>query len=496
MKTLNLLAFDIGASNGRGIIGAFDGQKIELIPVGTFDNNFVQQGALGYWDYNSILNNLKGCFAAAKREGLSPDCFGVDTWGVDYGLLDENHNLIENPRAYRISTDEEMLAAWQKISKRELFDITGLAALNFNTVYQLYRRVMENDPALKKASALLFTPDLLGFGLSGEIKSEYTIASTSGLLDVKTGTWSQHILDTLGIPGKIFQPLDRPGTLRGSLKADIASELGLPRVAYAAVGGHDTASAVAAIPGTGDFAFCSSGTWSLFGVESDTPVLSDFVYESSFSNEGTVQGGFRPLKNIMGLWLAQECRRDWAKKTGETLDWEYIKAEAVKAEPFRSIIDPDYPAFYKAGDMPGKISEYCRATNQPVPETIGQFARAVYESLALRYRWAVERLGEMKGKPLTALNITGGGIQNLQLNQMAADSTGLVTTVGPIEGAAMGNALMQAVAMGEIKDLAQAREVVRASVETRVYEPKHTQAWDDAYGRMLRNAEKMNEVIG
>ncbi|MDI9521272.1 MAG: rhamnulokinase family protein [Bacillota bacterium] len=496
MKTLNLLAFDIGASNGRGIIGAFDGKKIELIPVGNFENNFVSQGAMGYWDYENILSNLKACFVNAKKEGLIPDCFGIDTWGVDYGLLDKDHKLIENPRAYRISTDEEMLAAWQKISKRELFDITGLAALNFNTVYQLYRRVLENDPALQQAETLLFTPDLLGYGLSGEIKSEYTMASTSGLLDVKTGNWSKRILNALDIPEKIFLPLDKPGTLRGSLKADLASEMGLPRVAYAAVGGHDTASAVAAIPGRGDFAFCSSGTWSLFGVESDTPVLSDFVYENSFSNEGTVQGGFRPLKNIMGLWLVQECRREWTKETGKKLDWEYIKAEAVKAEPFRSIIDPDYPAFYKAGNMREKIRDYCQKTGQPQPETIGQFARACYESLALKYRWAVERLGEMKGKPLSALNITGGGIQNLQLNQMAADSTGLVTTVGPIEGAAMGNALMQAVALGEISDLSQAREVVRASVETQVYEPNHTQAWDDAYGRMMDNAEKMKEDIG
>ena len=496
MKTLNLLAFDIGASNGRGIIGAFDGKKIRLIPVGNFENNFVSRGAMGYWDYENILNNLKICFVNAKKEGLTPDCFGIDTWGVDYGLLDKDHKLIENPRAYRISADEEMLAAWQKISKREMFDITGLAALNFNTVYQLYRRVMEHDPALKKAEALLFTPDLLGFGLSGEIKSEYTIASTSGLLDVKAGDWSRKILNALNIPDKIFQPLDKPGTLRGKLKANLASEMGLPQVAYAAVGGHDTASAVAAIPGSGDFAFCSSGTWSLFGVESDAPVLSDFVYENSFSNEGTVQGGFRPLKNIMGLWLVQECRRNWAEKTGKTLDWEDIKAEAAKSEPFRSIIDPDYPAFYKAGDMPEKIRAYCEKTNQPQPETVGQFARACYESLALKYRWAVERLGEMKGKPLSTLNITGGGIQNLQLNQMAADSTGLVTTVGPIEGAAMGNALMQAVALGEIRDLAQVREVVRASVETHVYEPRHTQAWDDAYGRMMDNAEKMKEDIG
>ena len=492
MKTLNLLAFDLGASNGRGIIGQFDGSKLKLVPAGHFDNNFTQQGEVCFWDYQHLLGSLKACFANAGQQGLTPDCFGIDTWGVDYGLLDQKDNLIENPLAYRMSSDREMLAAWAVVPKREMFSLTGIAALNFNTVYQLYRRVLEGDEALKKAASLLLMPDLLGFGLTDVKRSEYTMASTSGLLDVHSGSWSQEIISRLGIPKKIFLPIDMPGTLRGSLSSAIAKELDIPRVPYAAVGGHDTASAVAAIPGSGDFAFCSSGTWSLFGIESETPVLSDFVFNSNFSNEGTVQGGFRPLKNIMGLWLVQECRREWARQSGQTLDWEWIKAEAAKAQPLRSIIDPDYPAFYKAGDMPQKIRDYCARTHQPAPETIGQFARACYESLALKYRWAVERLGEMKGRPIKSLNITGGGIQNLLLNQMAADSTGLVTTVGPIEGASMGNALLQAVALGEIRDMNEAREIVRASVETRVYQPHRTDAWEEAYRVMLRNMEEID----
>lgn len=493
MKKLNLLAFDIGASNGRGIIGSFDGERISLTPVGGFDNNFIQDGPLAFWDYEHILDNLKACFSAAKRQGLAPDCFGVDTWGVDYGLLDKDGRLLENPRAYRMSSDREMHAAWEKLPKRAFFDITGIAALNFNTVYQLYRRVLEGDPALGKAETLLMMPDLLGYGLTGVKKNEYTDASTSGMLDVLGKGWSREIIETLGLPAKIFAEIDLPGSLRGSLKKELAEELGVHEVPFAAVGSHDTASAVAAIPGSGDFAFCSSGTWSLFGFESDKPVLSDFVFENNFSNEGTVQGGYRPLKNIMGLWLVQECRRDWAKKSGEApLDWEYIKAEAAKAAPFQSILDPDYPAFYKAGEMPEKIRAYCKKTGQKQPETIGEIARACYESLALKYRWAVERLAEMKGRPVTSLNIVGGGIQNLQLNQMAADSTGLPTTVGPIEGAAMGNALMQAIALGEIKDLAEAREVVRRSVKTRVYEPRRSAAWDEAYGRMLQNMKEFS----
>lgn len=493
MKHLNLLAFDIGASNGRGIIGRFDGKTISLHPAGFFDNNFVQEGKLGHWDYPHILNSLIDCFQKSKDMGMAPDCFAVDTWGVDFGLLDKQGQLIENPRAYRVSEDREMLAAWEVIPKKELFDATGIAANNYNSIYQLYRRVMDDDKALRQAETLLFMPDLLAYGLSGAKYNEYTIASTSGLLDVHSKTWADDIIRRLGIPRKIFSGIVMPGTITGSLKPELARQLDLPGVPLAAVGGHDTASAVAAIPGSGDFAFCSSGTWSLFGIETEEPVLSDFVYNSNFSNEGTVQGGYRPLKNIMGLWLVQECRREWARRDGFTMDWEDIKAQAMRAPSLQSIIDPDYPDFYKAGDMPGRIRQYCSLTGQPQPETVGEFARCVYESLALKYRWAVDRLSEMKGRPIKSLNITGGGIQNLQLNQMAADSTGLVTTVGPIEGASMGNALLQAVALGEIKDLNEARQVLRASVETRVYEPRHTQAWDDAYGKLLRNMELLKE---
>lgn len=493
MKTLNLLAFDIGASNGRGIIGRFDGKTMQLHNAGYFDNNFAEKDGLCRWDYGRILCSMKEVFPKAKALGFSPSCFGIDTWGVDYGLLDGEGRLTEDPRAYRSSCDAEMKAAWEKVSRRELFDRTGIAALNFNTVYQLYRRVMDQDPALKKARALLFMPDLLGWSLTGVKRSEYTIASTSGLLDVRTRNWAYDLMERLSIPAGIFMPLDMPGTLRGTLLPQVAEELGLPRIPCAAVGGHDTASAVAAIPGTGDFAFCSSGTWSLFGMETDSPVLSDFVFDSNFSNEGTVQGGFRPLKNIMGLWIVQECRREWARETGQTLDWEDIKAQAALARPFQCVIDPDYPEFYKAGGMPGKIRAYCRKTGQAEPEGVGEIARTVYESLALKYRWAVERLGEMKGKPIRSLNMTGGGIQNLLLNQMAADSTGLPVTTGPVEGAAMGNALLQAIALGEIKDLAQAREVVRASVETRQYEPRRTALWDEAYQKMLENMEALKD---
>lgn len=489
MKTTDLLAFDIGASNGRGIIARFDGERITLHRVGGFENNFIPQGSLGHWDFHHIFQELKACFQKARQQGFEPACFGIDTWGVDYGLVNGAGELIENPRAYRCATDAEMEAAWQKVGRKRMFEHTGIAALNFNTVYQLYRRVLQGDEALKKARALLMMPDLLGYYLTGEIATEYTNATTTGLLDVRTQKWSREIMEALGIPMEILTPIDRAGTLRGKLKAGIAQSLGVPQVAYAAVGTHDTASAVAAIPGEGNFAFCSSGTWSLFGVETNEPVLSDFVYNANFSNEGTVQGGFRPLKNIMGLWLIQECRRVWTKETGKEYTWPEIQAMARAAPPLESIVDPDEPRFFTAGQMPQKIQDYCRETGQEVPGSIGEIARCVYESLALKYRWAVERLGEIRGGGIKSLNIVGGGIQNPLLNQMAADATGLPTTVGPIEGAALGNALMQAQALGLVKDIGEARALARASVETTCYEPNTTPQWADAYGKLQRLME-------
>lgn len=484
MKAIELLAFDIGASNGRGIIGRFDGERIRLHSLGHFGNHFTQQGELAHWDTDHILREIKRCFALAKAQGFEPSCFGIDTWGVDYGLLDSAGLLIEPPRAYRCAKDSHMQAAWERIDKRGLFDISGIAALSFNTIYQLYRRVLEDDPALRQAETLLMMPDLLGYLLTGEKLSEYTNASTTGLMDVRSRGWSGRILRALDIPEKLFTAIDTAGSLRGALRPDIARELGVAPIPFAAVGTHDTASAVAAIPGQGDYAFCSSGTWSLIGIENDKPLMGELAYQANFSNEGTVQGGFRPLKNIMGLWLIQECRREWTGQ-GQSLTWDEIVAQARQAPALRSIVDPDDPPFFEAGDMPGKLRAHCRRTHQPEPQSIGEIARCVYESLALKYRWALERLGTMRGRPITSLNITGGGIQNRLLNQMAADATGLPTTVGPIEGAALGNMLMQALALGLVKDHAEARELGRASVETEVYEPRRSAAWEDAYGRLL-----------
>lgn len=488
MAKLNLLALDYGASNGRGIIGQFDGKRIALHEVHRFENAAEKRGALLYWDIMRLYGEAKHALSSAHAKGLAPDAFGIDTWGVDYGLLDKNGQLLDGVRSYRNAVDADMEPLWSSMGRRALFDKTGVAHLCFNTVYQLFRRAREEGSALMRAETLLFLPDLLAYFFTGAKAAEYTFATTSMLYDPRARGWCGNILSALGLDAGLFPTVEYPGRVRARLKADVAAELGLPQIPFAVVGEHDTASAVAAIPGSGSFAFCSSGTWSLFGVETDTPVLTDAVYEANFSNEGTVQGGFRPLKNIMGLWIMQECRRDWQRQ-GESIGWDDIVRAAERAAPLRSIVDPDYAAFFTAGGMVEKLQKYCIRSGQPVPESIGEIARCVYESLALKYRWALTRLEEIKGEPIMALNIVGGGIQNRLLNQMAADATGRPVVTGPAEGAAMGNILMQAVALGELTGIEDARAVVRNSVETKEYLPRQTQAWQDAYGKLLQLME-------
>ena len=486
MKTLNLLAFDLGASNGRAILGRFDGDKLEMRELHRFENNFIEMNGVFYWDLPYLFNQLKLGLLAFKQLDLGDlDCCGIDTWGVDYGLLDKNGHLLGNPRAYRMSVDEDMRRVWQTVPMETLFERTGIATMNFNTIFQLARRKAEGDVALQNAETMLFTPDLLGYFLTGAKANEYTMATTSMLYNPTTKDWDWETIRSLGLPEKIFAPIDQAGTVRGHLRPELCEELGINAAAFAAVGTHDTASAVAAIPGSGSFAFCSSGTWSLFGVETDEPILSPEVRDANFSNEGTNQGGFRPLKNIMGLWLIQECRRDWIKQ-GENLSWNDIVVEAQKAEPLRSIIDPDYGEFFSGGSMEKKIQAYCERTGQPVPRMVGEVARCIYESLALKYRWALERLEEIKGKRIDTLNIVGGGIQNKLLNQMVADSLNRPVITGPVEGAAIGNLLTQAMALGAVKDIDDLRRVVRNSEDVHEYTPNHTPEWEVAYQKLLK----------
>ena len=484
MKPIRLLAFDLGASNGRAVLGAFDGARIALDEVHRFDNPMVEQNGLYYWDALGLYRNLKESFLKLKHDGMEVDCFGIDTWGVDFGLIDKNGALLGNPRCYRNGTEEGMARVHGVVPQSTLFSRTGIASMPFNTVYQLYARVQEGDPALSSAKTLLFSPDLYGYFFTGEQQTEYSIATTSMLYDGENRRWDEETMRALKIPANLFTSVDFAGTLRGSIRPAVAEELGISRVPFAAVGSHDTASAVAAIPGEGSFAFCSSGTWSLFGVETEKPVKTDAVFRANFSNEGTVQGTFRLLKNIMGLWLVQECRRDWQKQ-GKFLSYDEIDEQARQSKGLRSIIDTDNTSFYAAGNMQRKIQDFCARTNQPVPETVGEVARCIYDSLALKYRYALETLETFSGTRIDQLNIVGGGTKNKLMNQLAADATGRTVVAGPVESACVGNLLMQAVALGELGGVEDARAVVRASFVTETYESHRTQAWEDAYSKLL-----------
>ncbi len=485
-KVRNLLAFDLGASNGRAILGQFDGEKITMTELHRFENNYIEMGGIFYWDTPYLFNQLKQGLLAFQQGGYGDlDAFGIDTWGVDYGLLDKNGHLAGIPRSYRLGTQEDIDAVKAKIPEQVLYSRSGIdTSLAFNTLYQLYRRKREDDVALQVADTMLLTPDLLGYFLTGAKGTEYTIATTTQLYNPTTKDWDWETIDELELPRKIFTKIDKTGTIRGYLRPELCQELGLNPAAFVAVGSHDTASAVAAIPGSGSFAFCSSGTWSLFGAEMDTPDLRPEAAAAGFSNEGTIQGGFRPLQTIIGMWIIQECRRDWMKN-GVNVSWDGVVNQARAAEPFRSIINPDSPEFYAGGNMEQKIQDFCRRTNQPIPETVGQIARCVYESLALKYRYALEGLEKMKGQRIDSLNIVGGPINNRFLNQLIADSLNREVITGPVEGAAIGNLLTQAMALGDITDLDHLRQIVRNSETVETWTPNHTEQWEQAYQKLL-----------
>ena len=474
-KIRNMIAFDLGASNGRAILGQFDGEKITMKELHRFENNYIEMNGVYYWDTPYLYNQLKQGLLAFKQGNYGAlDSFGIDTWGVDYGLLDKNGHLAGVPRSYRLGTQEDIDAVKAKIPADTLYSRTGIdTTLTFNTLYQLYRRKREGDVALENADTMLLTPDLLGYFLTGAKGTEYTIATTTQLYNPTTRDWDWKTIDELGLPRHIFTRIDPTGTIRGYLRKELQEELGLNEAAFVAVGGHDTASAVAAIPGTGSFAFCSSGTWSLFGAEMDKPDLSAEAAAAGFSNEGTIQGSFRPLRTIIGMWIIQECRRDWLN-SGLEISWDQVVALAREAEPLRSIIDPDSPEFYDGGNMEKKIRDFCARTGQPVPETPGQVARCVYESLALKYRHALEGLEKMKGQRIDSLNIVGGPIRNKFLNQLIADSLDRQVVTGPVEGAAMGNLLTQAMALGDVADLDALRQIVRNSEAVETWQPNHS----------------------
>ena len=488
MKKLNLLGFDFGASSGRAMLGVFDGGKIEIEEIHRFSNDPVMLCGRFVWDVPRLVYEMKQALLKLSRTGVHVDAIGIDTWGVDYGMLDRNGNLLGLPVHYR---DDRTLGMREKlrevVSDQELFARTGMGYNQFNTIYQLYAMKLEGDPVLDGAADLLFMPDLLAYFLTGKKGTEYTVASTSEMLNPFTRDWDKALLEKLGIPTSFLGEVKLPGTVRGTLLKDIAKECGVDEIPVIAIGCHDTASAVAAVPAVEkDFAYISSGTWSLLGAEIEKPLCEESVRLANYTNEGGVDGSIRLLKNIMGLWIIQECKREWDRRS-DAVGFAELVEMAMRAPAFKAIVDVDDPCFMAPGDMPNRIQAYCERTGQAVPQGRGEISRVIYESLALKYRYSIERLEEVLGHPIKVLHIVGGGSKNALLNRFTAEAIKRPVVAGPGEGTVIGNLLMQAVALGEIEDIPALRRVVEASFPTETFAPETDgAAWDAAYAEYVK----------
>lgn len=492
MKTLDLLAFDFGASGGRGILGRFDGNKLILDELHRFSNDPVKVGGHLHWDVLRLFWDMQQTLLKyANNEEGSLASIGIDTWGVDYGLLDRDGDLLGNPYHYRdVRTEDIMEEAFNRMPREEIFSKTGIAFQKFNTLYQLLAMAVQKPYILDRADTLLFMPDLFAYFLTGEKCTEFTEASTGQLLDAETGDWCNDLLDAMSIPREIFTPIQQPGSFKGRIMSDLGNTLGVGNVPVIAVATHDTGSAVAAVPVLeGSYAYLSSGTWSLMGVEVDKPVINEKTLAWNYTNEGGVNGTYRLLKNIMGLWIIQECKREWDRK-GELYSYGEMADMASQAAPFQSFIDPDNDVFYSPGQMPKKIQQFCKDTDQRIPETKADILRCVFESLAMKYRWSMEKLEEITGESLDALHIVGGGTQNKLLNQLTANAIARPVICGPIEATATGNLMVQAMALGEVANLREIRQVVKNSFPTEDYIPQDSQGWDAAYEDYI----KVNQI--
>lgn len=480
------LAFDFGASSGRAMLAVYDGKKITLEEKHRFSNDPVTVNGGMYWDVLRLFHEIKqGILKCANSGDRDIDAIGIDTWGVDYGLLDKNGKLLGNPHHYRDTRTEGMYdKAFARVPKAEIFQKTGIAFNWFNTLFQLLSAKLSADVELEQAKTLLFMPDLFNYFLTGEKKTEYTIASTSQMFDSQKHEWAYDLLEKLDIPTNILTDVIYPGEQVGVLKADLAEELGVGQIPVIAVASHDTGSAVVSVPvpEKDDFIYISSGTWSLMGVELEQPNISEGAFSYNFTNEGGVNKTIRFLKNIMGLWLIQESRRQWDRE-GELFSFDELEKQANAAEPFASLIDPDYAAFQTPGNMPKRIREYCEKTGQKVPQTKGEIVRCIAESLAFRYRSTVEGMEEVTGKKYSTINIVGGGIKDKMICQFTANATKRTVQTGPVEATSIGNVIVQAMALGAIGDLQEGRQVVKNSFPITEYTPENSDAWDSAYAK-------------
>ena len=480
-------AVDLGATSGRTIIGSLKDEKILLEEVTRFPNNLIEQGGHFYWDiYALYFEIIRGLKEVAQR-GLKITSIGIDTWGVDFVFIGEDGAILRNPRAYRDPITFDAMDDYLKhvISKKEVYDVTGIQLMNFNSIFQLYAMKREQNSALAAAQKILFVPDALSWMLTGNEVCEYTIASTSELLDPRTKQLDERLLQSLGLSRSKFGKMVNPGTMIGTLTDEVQKMTGLGPVPVYAVAGHDTGSAVAAVPAKDEkFAYLSSGTWSLMGIETKDAIINEVSYERNFTNEGGIEGTTRFLKNICGMWLYERCRKEWPAEV-QKMSHPELQGSAMNVEAFRSIINPDDALFANPSSMIGAIQQYCRETDQPVPETPAEICRCIFDSLALRYKQVFGYLEEMASFPIEVLHIIGGGSLNKYLNQFTANATGVTVLAGPQEGTALGNIMVQAKAVGEVRDIWDMRRIIANSLELVQFEPEDKAVWDAAYKKYL-----------
>lgn len=477
-----VLSFDFGASSGRAMIATYENGKIDMREIHRFSNDPVIVRGRMFWDTLRLFFEIKAGITKAVNDG-GFDAISIDTWGVDFGLIDSKGNLMGNPYHYRDSRTDDILERVYNdyISKDDLYARTGIQCMRFNTIYQLMYLKYEEPEVLERVDKFLLTPDLFAYFLTGEKRAEVSIASTTNLLNPHTKDWDFELIEKLGLPKSIFAPIIKPGEIYGTLSDEICEELGCEKVPVIASCGHDTASAVAATPSeSDDFVYISCGTWSLFGIENKTPILNDEAKNAEFTNEAGFDNTTRFLKNIIGLWLIQESRRQW-KREGLDLGFDVLEKEALSAEPFKCFIDVDAPGFDIAGNLPKRVCEYCEKTGQYVPQNRGEIMRCIYQSLAMKYKYTFNSLEKLSDRKYDSINILGGGIKDKLLCQLTADACNVNVLAGPTEATVMGNIAVAYHALGELENLKAIRKAVSNSTELKVYTPQNSDKWNEAY---------------
>ncbi len=482
---MNCIAFDLGGSSGKMVLGSFDGNSLSMETLHRFDNGPISMHNSLYWNFHGIYENLLTGVMKATSQGFEVKSLGIDTFCNDFGFVDKNGTLLSQVHCYRDArTKTHQDTIYNRISKERLHSITGNQNALFNTFMQLASlSIEEKDYFFKNGNKMLFLADLLGFMLTGMKWTEYSVASVSQMMDYNTSDWSEEILNSFCIPKSMFSPIVFAGGAEAQVCPEIGNKISNPTLTVIPACAHDTASAVTALPtNEKNVAFISSGTWSLIGTELDTPIVNESTFLENFALEGGADGSKRLLKNVMGLWLVQECKQNFALHQNQ---YTYAELEDLARceTPFRSLIDPDHDAFYSPGDMPAKIAKLCTETNQPIPETPGQIVRCIIESLALKYRWVLEQLEIITQKNIQKVYIIGGGAKDGFLNECTANASQKVVYAGPYEAALCGNLMVQLISHGEIADISQGREIMSNFVSSTVYEPQNVSVWDDQYDR-------------